>query len=407
MSEKIQAKAQTASLSKPKSWASGETPVQMPKKRAGLGSSAFSLFSMQRDRYDRRIDKVALAGLQASTLLKKGKHSVDQITEKVAGKMMDRLDKRGVLDQKDKNGVTVRDHLKELDGLIEAQRKGENVRIPEAFRPLGQRADHKGGSLLKLKLQIIKDLDMPHRIRQGRNTLTCGPATAQAALARTSPGEYLRMGKELAIKGQTETAGGKVLKFEGKGFGDLKVGRSLTEDLFQPAMASMARAEWPAKGGEGDFGGLRFGPTRRFGGGYYGRAVRRFAGGEGGGEALTPEQYGGLMRAMVPGNQTPVDVRSDGQRRSLSRQVAAALQVGPVAVGLQGGGLGGTGHAVQVLDISPSFGSFFVSRGAPAFLNVTYHDPMVGEVQMPAKDFFKNVVHVTLPASLGNELSQM
>ncbi|MBM3259220.1 MAG: hypothetical protein FJY99_05700 [Candidatus Sericytochromatia bacterium] len=83
--------------------------------------------------------------------------------------------------------------------------------------------------------------------------------------------------------------------------------------------------------------------------------------------------------------------------------MAAALQVGPVAVGL-GGESGGTGRAVPVLDISPRVN--FGGKGGGGQLEVTYHGPELGEVRPPAKDFFKNVVHVTLPARLAEELER-
>lgn len=382
---------------------SAETRNRRAKDDQEGKPSSASTSSLGKDLYDRR-DAIGSKRLkQAAQDLEEGKRSVAGITEELAGKWLDKLDRKGLLDQQDKNGVSTRDHFKDLDRLIEAQRRGENVRIPSAFRPGGQQADAKGASMMHLKLQIIKDLAMPRRIRQGRETLTCGPATAQSALARTAPAEYVRMVKDLATKGQTE-AGGKTFKIDRRGFEDTRDGRTATEDLLQPAMVDLARREWPAKGGEGDFGGLRFGPTRRFGGASFSRNVRRFAGDEGKGEALTPRQYGGLMATIIPGNQTAVDIISEGQRRSLSRQVAAALQSGPVPVGLAGKG-SSTGHAVQVLDISPSFSSF-VSKGAPVYQNVTYHDPMVGEVQMSAKEFFSKVVHVTLPGRLGDELQR-
>lgn len=270
-------------MHKPPSWASGYEPVQAAKKESDSRPGAMPKSSMKRDSYESRHGRGAFepGRLTDGLPLGKSKDSAAQVTEKVVGRILDRL--------------------------IEAQRWGENVRIPEAFRLQGQKADDSGSSLLQFNLQLIKDLDVPHHIRQGRNTLTCGPATAQAALARTALAEYVRMGKDLATKGQTETSGGKTLQVQGNDVDDRKVGWSLTEDLLQPAMADVAPREWPAKGGEGDVGGTRFGPTRRFGG----------RGGSG--EALTPEQYGGLMAAAVPGNQTALSIGSDVQRRKLNR----------------------------------------------------------------------------------------
>jgi len=310
------------------------------------------------------------------------------------------LDERGVLDQQDKNGVTVRENLRELDRLIEAQGRGENVRIPEAFRPAGGRGQDRGESLQELKSQILRDLAEPRTIRQGVGTLTCGPATAQAALARTSPGEYVRMATELAIKGQTETAGKSILKLDRRGFDNTRDGRSMTEDMFQPAMAALARRKWPVGQDRGRFGGRLYGPTRRFGGGTYGRSARRFGGGGSGDDALTADQYAGLMASMIQGNQRSVDIQRDTQRRSLNRHVAAALASGPVAVGLASDGRGGPGgHAVQVVDLSARV-------GRSGRMEVTYHDPLAGEVRMPAKEFFAKVVHVTLPGPLGLELQR-
>jgi len=318
--------------------------------------------------------------------------------DKRVGNALDRLEANGVLAQMDKNGVSIAHHLRKLDRAIDAQNRGENVRIPEKFRPPGGRGDTKELALTEVRKHLLFDLARPRRIRQGQDTLDCAAAVAQSTLARQDPGEYVRMTMELATAGSTKTRMGHKVSLDGA-VGDSRVrGRTLTGDLFQPGLKRMAQKHWPdadGPAGSTSLGGRQYSSTMRYGNRGFGTTVRRLGGDVGAGEALTSYQYGQLVDSLLAGNQASVNIRTGDQRRRLPSVVREALDSGSVQVGLRTDG-GQLGHAVEVLRMDATYDQGTGKGG----VTVVYQDPQTGESHMPAGQFFDKVAHVTLPVGL-------
>ncbi|MEB3237438.1 MAG: hypothetical protein VKO64_07420 [Candidatus Sericytochromatia bacterium] len=167
--------------------------------------------------------------------------------------------------------MSVRDHLDRLGKLIVAQKRGENVRVPESFRPAAEGLSGQDISLAEVRKHLVFDLARPRRIRQGVDTFDCGPATAQGVIARQQPGEYARLAIDLATRGEAKT----------------RSGHSLSVDL------------------------------------------------DGAGNTLTTHQYGQLMKSIMDGNLGNAQITSGSERRRLSGVVREALDSGSVPAAIR------------------------------------------------------------------------